>query len=478
MMPEQAAAPDAGGWGLETEQQLLGCLLHKPDAMEVVGDMVRPEMFQEPVHREIYEAIRDSLAQGRNPTLMTIAPLFRDHPALADLGGGQKYLVSLYGAVTSLVSVEDYAHAVAEIWRKRELIALGQEIAERCRPQGLVDDTRRIIAEIEDRMHSLLGGAGRRQTGFTIGEATGRLLVELEQASSDPQGASGITTGLADLDRRTGGIRPGHLWIMGGRPGMGKSAVACNVAYAAAKAGHGVLVISLEMPVDEVTGRMISIAACGGMTAIPYENIVQRRLTGAQLARVAEIRPRIDALPLFIDDEGSRSVASARLLIGRVQRLFERAGIKLGLVIIDYLQLMRGSATGPRDRNRVQELTEITTGLKAAAKEFEVGILALSQLSRAVEQREDKRPQLSDLRESGSIEQDADVVLFPYRHHYYLSMEKEPSDPVKAAEYHDRLAGYERKIEFIVAKNRHGKRCAVDAEYDAPHGRVSDKIFV
>lgn len=460
---------------LAAEQQVLGAILYNADSLEQVADILRPDYFSVAVHGEIYEAMLDSVAQGRTPTPITLAKTFTTHPGLAEVGGN-KYLVGLMGGVISPGLAGDYALAVKEAWVTRNLLAISDDIAAGC--NGALGSTKQIIEDIEDRLYSLAGTTGRRQTGFTAAEASNKLLADLQRMSAEPDTIRGITTGLKDLDSRTGGIRPGHLWIMGGRPGMGKSAVAVNMAARAAWHGHGVLFVSLEMPVEEVMGRLYSIAAQSPSTPVPFEDIGKGRLTPVQLERLTKAKDTVDSLPLYIDDEGIRTAASIRLLVRRAKRLFERDGITLGLVVIDYLQLMRGSQGGNRDRNRTQEVTEITVGLKALAKEYSVGVLALSQLSRQVESRDDKRPQLSDLRESGSIEQDADVVIFPYRDHYYIEKEKAPSDPVKAQEHQDRLDRSKNTIDMIVAKQRHGQCGTVQCDYDAPHGKITNRVRI
>jgi len=471
--PQYRSAPH----NIEAEQALLGAILVNNEALYRVSDFLEPVHFFEPIHQNIFQLSRDLVRAGKVATPVTLKT-FLD--ANIDIGGltVSQYLARLAAEATTIINAEDYGRTVYDLATRRALINVGEDMVNVAYEAPVDFSPREQIEDAERRLYEL-AETGRYDGGFQRFAQALTTAVDMAAHAYQRDGKlSGLATGLDDLDRMMGGLQPSDLVILAGRPGMGKTALATNVGYNVARAwrgevrpdGHTLTVnggivgfFSLEMSAEQLATRIIA-----EQTAIPSNQIRRGGISEADFEKIKDYSIELQHLPLYVDETGGLSVAQ---LAARARRLKRQRG--LDLLVIDYLQLLQGS-TRRSAENRVQEITEITTKLKALAKELNVPILALSQLSRQVESREDKRPQLSDLRESGSIEQDADVVLFVYREEYYHLMRKPlESNREKFAEWMaegDKIGG---KAEVIIGKQRHGPTGTVELQFDAAVTRFS-----
>lgn len=442
----------------EAEQALLGAILFDNRALEAVADFLQPEHFADPAHGRVYDACRRLIERGCVASFVTIKDKFLDDGQLEEIGG-QRYLAELANCCVSVINAKDYGQIVYEMHLRRALIEAGQELVDRA--YDFTADER--PQEIQERHEaSLFGIASDAFAGrvMSFGGAVRRALESADAARrARYEGRTiGITSGLLDLDRVIGGMRQSDLLILAGRPSMGKTALAQAIAINAAKSNHNVLFFSLEMSAEQLGCRGLSMES-----GVNSSKIERGETDNQEFEKVCLTGQKLDALPLEVDD--SPAITPQRLRT-RARRMKRQRG--LDLIVVDYLQLMR---LPEKTDNRVQEVTKITAALKGIAKELNVPILALSQLSRAVEQREDRRPQLSDLRDSGSIEQDADVVMFVYREQYYLERE-EPSAGCdkyedKYRKWCDRLAACRNTAEVIVAKQRRGAIGSAHLQFDS-----------
>jgi len=457
--PREDALHREAPHNVEAEQALIGAILVNNDAAARVSDFLRAEHFHLPVHQRIYEAASRLIERGQIANPVTLRHLFEGDQALADVGGAQ-YLGRLAAQAVTVISVEHYGRLIYDLSQRRSLIEIGEDMVNRAYDASLEDPAPQQIEAAESRLYKL-AETGRSDRGFTaLSLAMRNALNEAEAASKRDGQVSGVASLLRDLDDKLGGLHPSDLIILAARPAMGKTALATNIAFNAAnqrweairdgrldaREGAVVAVFSLEMSAEQLATRLLSEQA-----EIASNDVRRGRITAEQFARLANAAARLNELPLFIDDTPALTIAQIR---ARARRLKRQHG--LGLVVVDYLQLVQPSGDSRAD-GRVREVTEITQGLKALAKELDVPVLALSQLSRAPEQRDDKRPLLSDLRESGSIEQDADVVLFLYREAYYHQRKEPP--PEKAEEHREWQEKGERihhLAELIIGKQRHG----------------------
>ncbi len=455
----------------DAEQGLIGALLVDNRAVERVSEIVRPENFFVPVHQRIYEAILKLADRGQTASPVTLKNYFDDDPDLADLGGAN-YLAELAGSVLSVVNVEDYARRLYDLHMRRQLISLGEEVVNGAYSHDLDRDADNIIESAEAQLFSL-AESGSGQGGFvTLRESVMVAIEHAEKAYQSDGGITGTTSGLIDMDKKLGGFQNSDLLILAGRPSMGKTALATTMAFNAAKAyaqsggqeGAVTAFFSLEMSSDQLAGRILAMESGVSGDAIRKGTIQQQ-----DFRAFVEASQVMAQIPLYIDDTPALSISAVRT---RARRLKRQHG--LGLLIVDYLQLLRGTGSRQSSENRVLEVSEITRGLKAIAKELNIPVIALSQLSRAVEQREDKRPQLSDLRESGSIEQDADVVMFVYREEYYLSRTEPEVGTDKYIEWQDRMSQAHNVGECIVAKARHGPIGGVKMHFDPNLTKFTD----
>jgi len=456
-------------FNIDAEQAILGAILFDNEIFYRVSSFLKGEHFYDPVHQLIYEACEKLISSGRLASPVTLNTYLADNPAMGDIGGS-RYLSDLAMNVPSTAGAWDYARVVFDLSVSRGLVRLGGDMIDRARSADIDDDPQTQVQTAEAELYKL-AETGKYGGGFVTFESALAEAINIANAAYERGGGlAGVSTGLVDVDKHMGGLHKSDLIILAGRPSMGKTALVTNIAVNAAKAyrperqadgtikaGEGGIVgfFSLEMSADQLAGRILS-----EFSEIPSDRIRRGDIDQSDFERIYEAAQTLNDIPLYIDDTGGLSIAQ---LAARARRLKRQHG--LNVLIIDYLQLLSGSKKS--GDNRVQEITEITVGLKALAKELEVPVIALSQLSRQVEQREDKRPQLSDLRESGSIEQDADVVLFVYREEYYLSR----AEPREGTPEHlqwqedcDKAAG---KAEVIIGKQRHGPIGNIKLAFDA-----------
>jgi len=463
---------------IEAEQALLGAILINNEAFYRVQDFLEPKHFFEPINGQIFELIGRFVRLDKPATTVTLKPFLPGDLNIEGLTLDQ-YLARLAAEATTIINAQDYGQIVYYLSVRRALIAIGEDIANlahdapvEATPASHIEDAERKLYEVAE--------TGRYNNGFQNFERALTRAIDMTAAAYKRDGKlSGIATGLKDLDSKMGGLQPSDLIILAGRPGMGKTALATNIAYNIARAwregevradGHTPTVdggivgfFSLEMSAEQLATRIIA-----EQTGIPSNKMRRGDITEADFETIKDKMVEIQHLPLFIDETGGVSIAQ---LAARARRLKRQKG--LDVIVIDYIQLMQGSIRRAME-GRVQEVTEITTNLKALAKELNIPILALSQLSRQVENREDKHPQLSDLRESGSIEQDADVVLFVYREEYYL-MTKEPRAGTPEHEkWQNEMDAVHGKAEVIIGKQRHGPTATVSLQFDAQVTRFAD----
>ena len=475
--PPQAAEAEAFPHNIEAEQQLLGAILTNNDIYDRIASLVKAEHFFEPVHQRIFEIAIAKIQKNALASPVTLKGYLEEDPGLKELGG-PAYLARIAGAAVASYAARDYAQMIYDLAVRRELMRLGQDIASRAQAIEVENDPRDQIIEAEQRLYTL-GEQGTVERGFvSFLKATTEAVQSALAAYQRDGGLAGISTGLADLDEKLGGLHPSDLLILAGRPSMGKTSLATNIAFNIAKAhkrgklrdgsegsvnGGVVGFFSLEMSSEQLAARILSEAS-----QVPSENIRRGNLTEAEFRRFVEAAKALEASPLYIDDTPALPISQ---VAARARRLKRTRG--LDVLMVDYLQLLRGSS---RD-NRVQEVSEITQGLKAIAKELNIPVVALSQLSRQVESRDDKRPQLSDLRESGSIEQDADVVMFVYRDEYYREREK-PGDHEldKMAAWKEVMEQVHGRAEVIIGKQRHGPIGHVELSFESQFTRFGNLV--
>jgi replicative DNA helicase len=476
--PDQLAVARTPPSNTEAEQALLGSLLINNVVYEKIGEITVAEHFYDPVHGRIYQAISTLINRGQIADPKTLRGLFESDPALAPLGGAQ-YLADLAASVITIINAEDYAQLIRDLYLRRQLITLGEDVVNSAYNHNLDKPATQQIESTEQRLFEL-AKSGELDRGFVkLDRSLVASIRMAEEAFRRDSHVTGVTTGLRDLDRKLGGMQRSDLVILAGRPSMGKTALATNICFNAAKRfyesagkeGAGVAFFSLEMSSEQLATRLL-----GDQSSVPSDKIRRGEIKTDDFAKFVEASKTLAQVPLYIDDTPGLSVAAVRTRARRLKRMVPH----IGMIVIDYLQLLRG--TSRRDENRVQEVSEITRGLKALAKELDVPIIALSQLSRAVEAREDKKPQLADLRESGSIEQDADVVMFVYREEYY-HMRSEPTRRQDEPEekYNTRHQRWQERgeeirniAEVLIAKQRHGPIGTVELHFDGPFTRFSD----
>lgn len=456
---------------LEAEQGILGALLVDNRGMEKIGDFLKAPHFFSPVHGRIFEAITTFIDRGQNASPVTLKGYFEKDPELENVGGAG-YLADLAANVISVINTEDYGRTIYDLFLRRELIGLGEDVVNEAFEHDLDRTASDAIETAEARLFSL-AESGESRSSFTTLRDSVLTAIELAEKAFKTQGnVTGVTTGLIDMDKKLGGFQNSDLLILAARPSMGKTSLAVNIAFNAAKryaetgGKEGAIVgfFSLEMSADQLATRILADQSGISGDAIRKGNIRQE-----DFRKFVEASQVLSQVPLYIDDSAALSIGAVRT---KARRLKRQHG--LGLLVIDYLQLLRGTGSRQGTDNRVLEVSEITRGLKAIAKELCIPVLALSQLSRAVEQREDKRPQLSDLRESGSIEQDSDVVMFIYREEYYLSRTEPEVGTEKHLEWQERMAKAHNIAETIIAKQRHGPIGTVKLFFDPNLTRFSD----
>ncbi|MCU0815031.1 MAG: replicative DNA helicase [Cypionkella sp.] len=463
---------------IEAEQQLLGAILTNNDVYDRIASLVKAEHFYDPVHQRIFEKMSARIQKNALASPVTLKPFFEDDEGLKELGG-PAYLVRLAGAAISAYAARDYAQMIYDLAVRRELIGLGREISAKAAKVDIASEPREQIVEAEQRLYKL-GEQGVAERGFqSFLKAVTDAVNVANAAYQRGGGLAGISTGLIDLDKKLGGLHESDLLILAGRPSMGKTSLATNIAFNVAKAyrrgrkpdgsegaveGGVVGFFSLEMSAEQLAARILSEAS-----EVPSEQIRRGDMTEAEFRRFVEAAKELESCPLYIDDTPALPISQ---VAARARRLKRTHG--LDVLMIDYLQLLKGSSKSS-EANRVQEVSEITQGLKAIAKELNIPVIALSQLSRQVESREDKRPQLSDLRESGSIEQDADVVMFVFREEYYREREK-PADHEldKMAAWQQVMEQCHGVAEVIIGKQRHGPIGTVALSFEGKFTRFGN----
>lgn len=476
-------APDAAApayrtapHNIEAEQSVLGAILVNNDAFYRVSDFLEPKHFFEPIHETIFETAGSIIRAGKVATPVTLKTFL---PADTDLGGmtvGQ-YLARLAAEATTIINAHDYGRTIYELALRRDLIRIGEDMVNVAfdapvdfAPKAQIEDAERRLYELAE--------SGRYDGGFQKFSQAMKVALDMAANAYHRDGKlSGIATGLRALDLKMGGLQQSDLIVVAGRPGMGKTALATNIAYNIARAhsdelqpdgsrktvnGGIVGFFSCEMSAEQLATRILA-----EQTGIASSTIRRGGITESEFEKIRDHTIELQHLPLYVDETGGLSISQ---LTARARRLKRQKG--LDVIMVDYIQLLQGS--GKRSDNRVQEVTEITTSLKALAKELNCPVIALSQLSRQVESRDDKRPQLSDLRESGSIEQDADVVIFVYREEYYLQ-NKEPR--IGTPEYEKwqlEMSLVHGKAEVIIGKQRHGPTGTVELQFEGQFTRFSD----
>ncbi len=452
---------------IDAEQAVLGAILFDNETFHRVADFLRGTHFYDPVHGRVFDAAGALIQRGDVADAITLAPLGQGDDGLKALGGAD-YLVELTAGAAATAAAVDYARFVYDLALRRELIRVGGDIQTDARDNH--DDKSVALIEKAERQLFDLAETGSANRGFvTFTDALTSSVKNAAAAFKREGGLSGLATGLVDLDQQLGGLHPSDLLILAGRPSMGKTALATNIAFhiaqhfqprvdeTTAPEGGVVGFFSLEMSSEQLATRILAERSGVASHFIRRGDFDER-----DWESMVQAAAEIEHAPLHIDDTGGISIGQ---LAARARRLKRTKG--LDLVVVDYLQLVTPSS-GKQSDNRVQEVTEVTKGLKALAKELNVPVLALAQLSRAVEQRDDKRPQLSDLRESGSIEQDADVVMFVFREEYYVKR-REPKSKEGTDEYAqwlDELEGVRGKAEIIISKQRHGPIGTVEVAFE------------
>ena len=460
---------------IEAEQALLGAILVNNDAYYRVSDFLEAGHFIEDLHRRIYEVATSLIKAGKVATPITMKTFLGDQ----DLGGitVSQYLARLAAEATTVINAEDYGRTIYDLAMRRNLINIGEDMVNVAFDAPVETSPRDQIEEAERRLYAL-AETGRYDGGFQRFSDALTAAIDMAAAAYKREGAlSGISTGLIDLDKSLGGLQPSDLVILAGRPAMGKTSLATNIAFNIAKAyraekqqdgslktvnGGIVGFFSLEMSAEQLATRIIA-----EQSGVPSYKIRRGDMREDDFYKITEAAREMQSIPFYIDQTGGISIAQ---LAARARRLKRQRG--LDILIVDYLQLLSGSSK--KGENRVQELTEITTGLKALAKELAVPLIALSQLSRQVETRDDKRPQLSDLRESGSIEQDADVVMFVYREEYYLKNKEPKPGTEEYFKWQSEMDQVHGKAEVIIGKQRHGPTGTVQLAFQADITRFTN----
>jgi replicative DNA helicase len=461
-------------YDIDVEQALLGAILVDNHAIERVSSVLKSEHFYDPLHARLFDAMMASFERGGAViTPLTLHAAMKADPGLVEVGG-HAYLSGLAQAAPALANVRDYAGILHDLAVRRSLIRLGEDIVNTAFEAPHEMPPQAQIEEAEKALYRISETSRYGEGPIDFAEALKRAVDSAEKAQLRGGRISGVSTGFADLDSLLGGLQMSDLLILAGRPGMGKTALATNIAFNAARfyaqdmadgvevtRGAPVLFFSLEMAAQQLSARILS-----EQTEIEMSKIRSGRFSDSEWQRFVHRMQDLSTLPLYIDDTGGISIAQ----IAARARRFKREK-KIGVIVIDYLQLIEPSR---RAENRVQEITEVTKGLKALAKELNVPVLALSQLSRGVDSRDDKRPVLSDLRESGSIEQDADVVMFVYREAYYLKSRKPAEDDPEFAKWSEKMERVNHLADLLVEKHRHGATTRIELFFDDRFTRFKD----
>jgi len=452
---------------IEAEQALIGSILVSNEIYDEISSKIDSKKFFDPIHVKIFEVIEKLISKGLLANPITLKNYFENNEGLKELGG-QEYLIKITKFSTSTKQAIDYSNIVYEMYVRRELIKISELVLYDASTTEINLAGEEIIQNAEKSLFDLAERGQFNRSFIKFDKALTQTIDMAKKAWKNEEGLVGVPTGLTDLDSRLGGLHKQDLIIIAGRPSMGKTALATNIAFNAAKkiekngTKSTVAFFSLEMSSEQLSTRILS-----EQSKIRSNDIRRGKVTENEMERFIETSKNIHDLPLYIDETPAITIAAIRNRARRIKRLYG-----LELVVVDYIQLMRGGNN--KYDGRVQEISEITQGLKALAKELDVPVLALSQLSRAVEQRDDKKPQLADLRESGSIEQDADVVMFVYREAYYLERKEPTLGSVEHAEWQQKMDEISRLAEIMIGKQRHGPTGNVKVEFEAMYTKFKD----
>ena len=433
---------------LEAEQTVLGSVLVSNEIYDEIPD-INEESFFNPVNKKIYKIINDLMSKGLLANPITLKNFFSNEDELSDIGGSE-YLVKLTKFSTSKLQIKYYANLLHDLKIRRSLIDISRETLDEALNKNSEINAEQIIESAEKKLFDIAERGKFNKSYIEFKEALVETIAMASSAYKNEEGIVGVPTGLRDLDNMLGGLHKSDLVIIAGRPSMGKTALATNIAFNAAKRilekqkKSSVTFFSLEMSSEQLSTRILS-----EQSRITSSNIRRGKINQDEFEKFIETSKNLENLPLFIDDTPAITISTLSNRARRIKRLHG-----LDLIIVDYIQLMKSG--NYRNEGRVQEVAEITQGLKAIAKELNVPVLALSQLSRAVEQRDDKKPQLSDLRESGSIEQDADVVGFVFREEYYLEKLEPRAGTAEHVEWQEKMSIIHGQAELIIGKQRHG----------------------
>ncbi len=453
---------------LEAEQALLGSILVNNDIIDEVSSIINSNIFYDPAHVKIYEVIESLNNKGMIANPITLKNFFEKDNMLTEVGGTE-YLVKLTRFSSSAKQAIDYAKIIHEMYLRRELVQISDKLSnDTLNASSQEQNAEKIIESTERSLFDLAERGSFSQSFLKFNQALDQTIEMATLAMQNDQGIVGVPTGLTELDEKLGGLHKSDLIILAGRPSMGKTALATNIAYNSAQhiskrqEKSSVAFFSLEMSSEQLSTRILSEQA-----RIKSDDIRRGKVTEEEINRYIETSRNIYNLPLYIDETPAITIATLSNRARRIKRLFG-----LSLIVVDYIQLMRASTI--KNEGRVQEISEITQGLKALAKELSVPVLALSQLSRAVEQRDDKQPQLADLRESGSIEQDADVVMFVYREEYYLERKQPKLGSIEHAEWQSKMNDVNGLADIILGKQRHGPTGTVKVEFEGIYTKFKD----
>ena len=451
---------------IEAEQSVIGSILVSNEIFDEISD-VKDDYFYNPVNKKIFKIINDLLSKGLLANPITLKNYFTNENELTEIGGAE-YLVKLTKFSTSKIQIKYYADLLHDLKIRRNLIQISRETLDETLNKNSEVNAEQIIESAEKKLFDI---AERGRFNKSYVEFKDALLETIAMASSaykNEEGIVGVPTGLKDLDDRLGGLHKQDLLIIAGRPSMGKTALATNIAFNAAKKlldkekKSSIVFFSLEMSSEQLSTRILS-----EQSRIKSNDIRRGKINQDEFEKFIETSKNLENLPLFIDDTPAITIST---LSNRARRIKRMHG--LDLVVVDYIQLMKSG--NYKNEGRVQEIGEITQGLKALAKELDVPVLALSQLSRAVEQRDDKKPQLADLRESGSIEQDADVVMFVYREEYYLEKLEPKVGTAEHVEWQEKMSLVHNLAELIIGKQRHGPTGIIRLEFESAFTKFKD----
>ena len=451
---------------IEAEQAVIGSILVSNDIYDEINTIINSSKFYDPVHQKIFSAIENLIAKGMLANPITLKNYFENDKNLDELQG-HEYLVKITKFSTSSRQAIEYSKIVYDMYVRRELIKISESTIENASNKIIDLSGENIIEESEKLLFALAERGTFKSSIIKFDQALNLTIEMASKAYKNDEGIVGVPTGLRDLDDRLGGLHNSDLIIIAGRPSMGKTALATNIAFHAAKKlqekniNSSIAFFSLEMSSEQLSTRILA-----EQSRIKSNDIRRGKITEEQFDKFLETSKNIAELPLYIDETPAISIAALSNRARRIKRLYG-----LELVVVDYIQLM--SATNFKE-GRVQEISEITQGLKALAKELSVPVLALSQLSRAVEQRDEKKPQLSDLRESGSIEQDADVVMFVYREAYYLERKEPTLGSIEHAEWQQKMDEVSRHAEIMIGKQRHGPTGNIKVEFESMFTKFRD----